>query len=110
MSEEYISRPEHEAFAELMKSENQRLAEEDKRQNRRIDVLEETVKNFGKVQASMEKMETVMTSTLKEIEKQGQRLERLESKDGEMWRKVVGYIVTAIVGIVIGFVFKQLGM
>lgn len=110
MSEEYISRPEHESFAELMKSENQRLHDEDARQNKRIDILEESVKNFSKVQASMEKMETVMTSTLKEIEKQGQRLERLESRDGEMWRKVVGYIVTAIVGIVIGFVFKQFGM
>lgn len=110
MSEDFISRREHETFAELMQSENKRLQEEDRRQNRRIDVLEEAVKNFSKVQASMEKMETVMTSTLKEIEKQGQRLERLESRDGEMWRKVVGYIVTAIAGIVIGFVFKQIGM
>lgn len=110
MSEDYISRTEHKAFMELMDSENQRLRDEDSRQNRRIDALEEAVKNFGKVQASMEKMEAVMTSTLKEIEKQGQRLERLESKDGEMWRKVVGHIVTAIVGIVIGFAFKQLGM
>lgn len=110
MSEDYISRAEHESFADLMKSENQRLHDENNRQNKRIDILEESVKNFAKVQASMEKMEAVMTSTLKEIEKQGQRLERLESKDGEMWRKVVGYIVTAIAGIMIGFVFKQLGM
>lgn len=110
MGEEYVSRSEQEAFSELMKSENKRLADEDNRQNKRIAALEEAARNFGKVQASMEKMETVMTSTLKEIEKQGQRLERLEAKDGEMWRKVVGYMVTAIVGIVIGFVFKQIGM
>ena len=110
MNEDVITRREHEAFADLMKSENERLREEDTRQNKRLDIVEEAIKNFGKVQASMEKMETVMMSTLKEIEKQGQRLERLESKDGEMWRKVTGYIVTAIVGIVIGFVFKQIGM
>lgn len=110
MNDDFITRSEHETFTELIRSENQRLRDEDTRQNKRIDGLEEAVKNFTKVQASMEKMETVMTSTLKEIEKQGQRLERLELKDGEMWRKVVGYIVTAIVGIVIGFVFKQLGM
>ena len=36
--------------------------------------------------------------------------ERLESRDGEMWRKVSGYIITAVIGIVIGFIFTQLGM
>lgn len=110
MDGDYISRPEHEAFAETMRSENQRLEDENNRQNKRLDILEQSMQDFRRVQTSMEKMEAVMTSTLKEIEKQGQRLERLEAKDGEMWRKVVGYIITAIVGIVIGFVFKQIGM
>ena len=40
---------------------------------------------------------------LKEQQEQGKRLATLESRDGEMWRKVVAYIATAIVGIVIGF-------
>jgi len=103
MSEDFISRPEHEEFVKRMDEANER-------QSKRISILEDTVRNFAQVQASMQKMETIMDSTLKEIEKQGKRLESLEAKDGEMWRKVVGYIVTAIVGIVIGFVFKQLGM
>ena len=47
---------------------------------------------------------------LKEQVEQGKRLEILESRDGEMWRKVISYAVTAIVGIVIGFIFKQIGM
>ena len=47
---------------------------------------------------------------VKEQEKQGKRLEVLEGRDGEMWRKVVGYIITAVIGIVIGFVFHQVGM
>ena len=46
----------------------------------------------------------------KEQQKQGKRLEVLEGRDGEMWRKVVGYIITAVIGIVIGFVFHQVGM
>lgn len=37
-------------------------------------------------------------------------MEVLESRDGEMWRKVVGYIITAVVGIIIGFIFTQFGM
>ena len=48
-----------------------------------------------------------MAETQKE---QGEKLEKLESRDGEMWRKVTGYIITTIIGIVIGFVFKQIGM
>lgn len=51
-----------------------------------------------------------MESMVKEQEKQGKRLEVLESRDGEMWRKVVGYFVTAVIGIVLGFVFTQIGI
>ena len=40
----------------------------------------------------------------------GKRLVSLESKDGEMWRKVVGYVITAVIGIVLGFAFTQIGM
>ena len=47
---------------------------------------------------------------LKEQKDQGKRLETLENRDGEMWRKVVGYVATAILGIIVGFVFKQIGM
>jgi len=43
-------------------------------------------------------------------EQQGKRLTTLEGRDGEMWRKVVGHILTAIVSIIIGFLFAQIGM
>lgn len=46
----------------------------------------------------------------KEQEKQGERLEALEGRDGEMWRKVVGYILTAVISVVVGFVFSKIGM
>lgn len=47
---------------------------------------------------------------VKEQEAQGKRLVSLENKDGEMWRKVVGYVVTTVIGIVVGFVFTQIGL
>lgn len=43
-------------------------------------------------------------------QKQGKRLEVLESRDGEKWRKVMGYIATAVAGVVLGYLFKQIGM
>ena len=45
-----------------------------------------------------------------QIAKMDSRVEVMESRDGEMWRKVTGYIITAIIGIVIGFIFTRIGM
>lgn len=101
--DDVITRAEHEEFA-------RRQDEENKRQNRRIDLLEQNVEKMGALTTSVEKLATNMESMLKEQEKQGKRLETLESRDGEMWRKVVGYIVTAVVGIILGFVFTQIGI
>ena len=105
-----ITRAEHEAFAQLMASENQRLRDEDTRQNKRIDLLEENVKEISALATSVNKLATNMESMVEIQKQQGTRLSTLESRDGEMWRKVVGYIATAIIGIVLGFVFTQIGM
>lgn len=98
-----ISRAEHEEF-------RKRLEEANKRQDKRIELLEESVREMSVLTTSVEKLAQSMESMLKEQEKQGKRLEVLESRDGEMWRKVVGYIATAVVGIILGFVFTQIGM
>lgn len=98
-----ITRAEHEEF-------KKRLEEENKRQDRRIELLEENTKQIGSLTVSVEKLAQSIESMVKEQEQQGKRLEVLEGRDGEMWRKVAGYIVTAVIGIVIGFVFKQIGM
>lgn len=98
-----ITRAEHEEF-------RRRIEEENKRQDKRIEILEENAKRIEGLNSSIEKLALNMENMLKEQLKQGKRLEVLESRDGEMWRKVVSYAITAIVGIVIGFLFKQFGM
>lgn len=101
--EDIITRAEHEEFSK-------RLEEWDKRQDRRIELLEESVRDMSALTTSVEKLATNIEGMVKEQEKQGKRLEVLESRDGEMWRKVAGYIITAVVGIIIGFIFTQFGM
>lgn len=98
-----ITRAEHEEF-------RRRLEEENKRQDKRIELLEENVRELSQLTNSVGKLANSVESMVKEQEKQGKRLETLEGRDGEMWRKVVGYIATAIAGIIIGFVFNQFGM
>ena len=99
---EGISREEHEEF-------RRRMEEEGKRQNRRIELVEKSIHQIGDIAMSVEKMAVSLQSMVKEQEQQGKRLEALESRDGEMWRKAVGYAVTALVGAVLGFMLKQIG-
>lgn len=105
-----ITRAEHEEFRRYMEIENKRLEDEDKRQNKRLDALEVTVREIGSLTTSVAKLASSMESMLREQEKQGERLEALEGRDGEMWRKVTGYIITAVIGIVLGFIFTRIGM
>lgn len=98
-----IARAEHEEFC-------RRMDEENRRQNRRIELLEQSVEKMSNLTASVEKLATNMENMLREQERQGKRLETLEGRDGEHWRKTVGYIATAVLGIIIGFIFQQFGM
>lgn len=87
-----------------------RIEQEDHRQNGRIKELEESTKQINALTVSIEKLAQSVESMVKEQEAQGKRLVSLESRDGEMWRKVVGYVATAVIGIVVGFIFTQIGM
>ncbi len=105
-----ITRAEHEEYRREVTLVAQRLEDEDNRQNQRIAVLENKVDQIGELTISVNKLATNMNNMYEEQKQQGERLKILESRDGEMWRKVVGYVITAVVGIVVGFVFNQLGM
>ena len=51
-----------------------------------------------------------MEHMLTEQVAQGKRLEVLEKRDGEMWRKVTGYIITTIVGLALGLLATHIGL
>lgn len=87
-----------------------RMDEEHKRQNTRIGELEKKVADIGSLTASVESLAKSVEQMAKAQEKQGERLEALEGRDGEMWRKVVGYAVTFIVGALLSFVLSQIGL
>lgn len=101
--ENSISREEHEEF-------KKRIEDENHRQNRRLDLLEKNIQEIGNIATSVEKMAVSLQSMVKEQEQQGKRLEALESRDGEMWRKIISYTITAAAGLIIGYIFKQFGM
>lgn len=101
--ENTISRAEHEEF-------RRRLEEENERQNKRIELLETNVRELNQLTTSVSKLAESIKSMVKEQEKQGKRLETLEDRDGAMWRKIVAYGATALVGIFVGYIAQQLGL
>lgn len=97
-----ITRAEHEEF-------KRRIEEENKRQDRRLELLEANTKRIESMNTSIEKLAVNMENMLAEQLRQGSRLEALENRDGVMWRKVVAYTITAAVGIVLGYIGTRLG-
>jgi len=83
---------------EATKSELERLWDEDRRQNRRLEVLEQNVKMQQKLTVSVEKLALNMEQMFKEQEKQGQRLDILEKAPGEQWSSMKRTIFNTIVG------------
>lgn len=105
-----VTHRELDAFQELMESENARLKEENDRQNRRIEILENSIQKMTDLAASTEKLAVNMQNMLKVQEQQSKRLEQIESRDGEKWRKAMAYIGTAILGAVLAIVFAKIGL
>lgn len=93
-----------------MESENERLKEENDRQNHRIRVLEDSVREISNLAASTEKLAANMENMLKVQEQQGKRLEQIESRDGEKWRKAMAYIGTAILSAALAIIFTKIGL
>ena len=76
MEMNYVSRQEHNEFA-------RRIDEENTRQNRRIQLLEDNVRQINALTVSVEKMAVNMGNMLEEQKKQGKRLEELEKEPAE---------------------------
>lgn len=86
------------------------MEDEHRRQNRRIEILEKATEQNGKLLVSVERLALSMENMQKEQMNQGERLEVLEARDGQKWREISKYILTAIFGILIGYIFQQAGM
>ncbi len=98
-----ISREEHKEFV-------RRMDEANERQSKRISILEDEVRQISDLTISINRMSISIENMTVQLVEQGKRLQALENRDGEMWRKVTGYIITTIIGIVVGFIFTQIGL
>lgn len=98
-----ILRAEHEEFCK-------RMDDEHKRMNHRISDLEETVRQIGELTASVQRLAQSVEQMAQSQNRQEGRLEELENRDGDTWRKVKWYILTLAIGAVFGLVVAQVGL
>ena len=87
---------------EATKVELERLRDEDKRQNHRLDILEENSKVIHDLAMSVHALAHDMSRMLEEQRSQGDRLDRLEAAPGKQWNHIKTTIITAIVSTIAG--------
>ena len=90
-----ISRAEHEEF-------RKRIEEWEHRQDRRIELLEESVKAIQDLTISVHTLAHDMKQMLEEQKNQGKRLDKLEQEPADAWKRVKTTIITAILSTVAG--------
>ena len=92
---EYVTLP---AYKERMKALDDRI--------NKVEAVTEEIHNLT---LSVERLTITLSNVVRQQESQENRIDSIESKDGEMWRTFVKYVITAVVGVVVGFVMRNVG-
>jgi uncharacterized protein HemX len=85
---------------------NQRIADENHRQNERINMLEANYAIVQQLAVQMERLATNMETMAKELTRQGTKLNELEMKPSKRWDLVVTSLITGVVGAIVGMAMK----
>ena len=92
---EYVTLP---AYKERMKALDDRI--------NRVESITEEIRNLT---LSVERLTITLSNVVREQESQESRLDTIEARDAEMWRTFVKYIITAVAGVIVGFVMRAVG-
>ena len=103
MDSGYVSRVEYEEH-------NKRMDDEHRRMNHRLNAVEIATEQNNKLLISVEKLALNMENMQKEQAAQRGEIEEIKGRDGKKWRKATDYIITAVIGILVGFIFAQIGI
>lgn len=93
---------------ETTRAEFDRVHDENTRQNKRIDKLEESVSEIHRISLSVEKLALNMQYMLEEIKTQGERLAKLESEPADKWNNATKTIIASLVGAVCAYLMGRL--
>ena len=94
--EEFVKKDVHEEFVK-------RMEEEDRRQNKRIEIIEEKQAQISELVTSVKVLAANVENIAREINEQGLRLKEIEGKPGKRWEQLLGYVISALVTAAIAY-------
>ena len=89
---------------EVHREFEKRIEDENDRQNHRLSILEESVKDINKISLNVERLAANIEAMTNEIKRQGDRLTAIEEKPAKRWDTVISGIISGVIGILIGLV------
>ncbi|MBR0282295.1 MAG: hypothetical protein IJQ81_12030 [Oscillibacter sp.] len=87
-----------------------RLEDQKRRWDKRLEVLENNVQQIHALTANIEKLTISVQNMAQAQAEYGERLKAIENRDGEMWRKIVGYALTAGAGFLLAALLRRAGI
>lgn len=87
---------------EVIKAEIERLHDEDRRQNKRLEMLEGLVREIQSLALSVHGLAKDMEQMLHEQRDQGRRLDALEREPADAWKNAKKTFITAILSTIAG--------
>ena len=101
--DEFVTLALHNEFADKIK-------QEDERQNKRISLLEESMKQIYDLNTSVEKIAMYIETLTTEIGEQNKRLKAIEDKPSQNWDKFIWLIGGAVLTAIVTLILKQIGI
>lgn len=101
--DEYVSRVEYE-------ERQKRIDDETRRQNHRIDKLENLTEQLSDMAASIKVMAVSLQGMQAEQKEQGERLKKIEEEPGDKWNSLVKTIITVVATALVTYLLAKGGL
>lgn len=100
MDSGYLPRQEHNEFAKRIDEEHDRI-------HYRLKKLEQQDELNTKTLITIERLVTAIENLQRQVNEQNTRLEAIENRDGETFRRIKIIAITAIISSVVGYLIKM---
>ena len=79
-------------------------------QNRRLDALEDEIKEVRRINVQLAEMAQSLRAMTEELARQGQRLEIIEREPAQKWKQAVWLVVSVVVTATVTYALSRIGM
>lgn len=84
----------------------QRLEDEDRRQNKRLDMLEASLSKLNDLTVTVGRMAISLETMTKQLERQAQQLTEIEKTPVSRWNTLIGAIIGALAAAAVAYLLR----